>query len=260
MAIVIICSVLVLIIDYFDLPSCLLGIQITHFNETVVTSIITILGSFIAGILTLLGVIITIKENNNDKIKETKRLIKPLLKISATEYDYKWKYIQFDFNLTDESKNRDRKDISDTASITLNFKNIGQRELCDFYLCEFKSTYFCEGGNSYQLQPIIYSGDSVNINFCVYEKGAYDADKFDEVFHTLISPISFLCVFDDCVGNHYKQEFEITLFHQIAPNVPLEERALSLSIDRIKICSAPEELTNSQYKHLVEHAWICGGQ
>lgn len=260
MVVVIICSVLALIIDFFNLPSNLLGIQIANFNDTVVLSIITILGSFIAGILTLLGVIITIEENNKDKTVETKRLIKPLLKISSAEYDYKWKYIQFDFNLTDESKKRERKDISNTARVTLNFENIGQRELCEFYLCEFKSTFFYEGGHAYKLHPIIYSGDSVNINFFVYEKGSYDTDDFDEVFHTLASPISFSCLFDDCLGNHYKQEFEITLFHQVSPNIPLEESALSLSIDRINICSAPKELTDSDYKQLIENAWICEGQ
>jgi hypothetical protein len=260
MIVVVSCFVSIPIIDYLDLPSRLLGIQIDHFNETLVVSTITILGSFISGILTLFGVKMTIEYNNIEKTKETKRLIMPLLKITPGEYDYRWKYIQFDLYLTNESKKRDRKNISDTASITLNFRNIGQRELRDFYLCGFKSTYFYEGENSYQLQPIIYSEDSVNINFLVYEKGSYDADDFDEVFHALISPLSFICVYSDCLGNHYKQEFDITLFHQIIPNIPPTERALSLSADRISARSAPEELTDSQYKQLIESAWVCGGQ
>lgn len=237
--IVIICVVLILIIDYFNWLSHLIEFQMDNFNDTLVIAVVTILGSFIAGTLTLYGVIVTIQENRNDKVKETKDLIKPLLKTTSAKYDYKWKYIQFDFNFTNESRQRERKDISDTAKITLNFKNIGQRELYNFYLCEFESTYFCEGGNSYKLQPIIYSGDSVNINFYVYEKGVYDNDNSDNTFDTLISPVAFVCVFDDCLGNHYKQEFEITLFHNITPNVSPENRALSLSIDRINICSAP---------------------
>ena len=258
--IVILCTVIILIMDYYNWPSHLLGFQMDNFNNTLVASIVTILGSFIAGTLTLYGVIVTIKENRNDKVNETKNLIKPLIKITSAEYDYKWKYIQFDFLFTNESKKRERKDISDTANITLNFKNIGQRELCNFYLCEFKSTYFDEGGNSYKFHPIIYSGDSVNINFFVYEKGSYDKDNCNNMFDTFISPVTFICVFDDCLGNHYKQKFEITLFHNITPKVPLEKSALSISIDRIKICSAPMEIDSAQYKKLIGNAWECGGE
>lgn len=257
---VILSVTIIFVIDYFNLPSHSLGLQMDNFNETLVVSIVTILGSIIAGTLTLYGVIITIKENRNDKVEETKGLIKPLIKITSAKYDYKWKYIQFDFNFTDESKKRKRKDISDTANITLNFKNVGQRELYNFYLCEFKSTYFYEHGYSYKLHPIVYSGDSVNINLYIYEKGSYDNDNGDNIFHTIISPISFICLFDDCLGNHYKQEFEVTLFHNITPNIPLEKRALSLSIDRINICSAPTELDSVQYKQLINNVCGCGGE
>lgn len=258
--IVLLCILFIIIVDYYNIPSRYFGVRISYFNETIFSSTISIFGSFIAGILTLLGVVITIDENNSAKEKETKRILMPMFKISSGKYNYKWKYIQFNFDLTKESMTRNRKNIEDTAVITLNFKNIGQRELRNFYLSGFKSTYLSEAYSSYQLHPIIYADDSVNINFFIYEKGIYDNDQFDEMFHTLISPISFMCLFTDCLGNSYKQEFEITIIHQLTPKKNINERALNVSIDKINILSAPEELTEIQYIEFIKDAVMCGGQ
>ena len=106
---VILSVTIIFVIDYCNLPSYSLGLQMDNFNETLIGSIVTILGSIISGTLTLYGVIITIKENRNDKVEETKGMIKPLIKITSAKYDYKWKYIQFDFNFTDESKKENGK-------------------------------------------------------------------------------------------------------------------------------------------------------
>lgn len=237
-----------------------MGIPVDNFNTISVGAVVSIIASMIGGALTLFGVYLTIEDSKKEKANETKRLVMPMLKIKASEYDYKWKYIQFDFNFTEESKARERKDIPDTEHITINIKNVGKRELCDLYLCDFDSTFFDEGGNAYAMHPIIYSGDSVDINFCLYEKGTYDSDSREDKFHTIISPISFSCLFKDCLGNCYKQRFSITLFHSIEEGVDYNQSALCCSIDRISIDTAPKEICQEVFDSIVNNAVHCGGQ
>lgn len=237
-----------------------IGIPVGNFNEITVGAVVAIIASVVAGALTLFGVYLTIEDNKKEKASETKRLVMPMLKISASKYDYKWKYIQFDFNFTEESKLRERKDIPNTENITINIENVGQRELCNLYLSEFESTFFDEGGYSYMMHPIIYAGDSVNINFGLYEKGIYDSDLKEDKFDTLISPISFSCLYKDCLGTYYKQKFTITLFHQLKEGFGLDQKALSSSIDRITIDTAPQEITKEFFESIVENAVHCSGQ
>lgn len=260
-SIIIICIVcaLILVADGVNFFS-FIGIPIRNFNEISVGAVVSIIASVIAGALTLLGVYLTIEENKKEKKSDTKRLVMPMLKIFRSEYDYKWKYIQFDFNFTEESKLRERKDIPDTENITISIQNVGQRELGDLYLGEFDSTFFDEGGCSYAMHPIIYAGDSVNINFCLYEKGTYDSDLREDKFDTLISPISFSCFFKDCLGTCYKQRFTITLFHQLEKGCGLDQKALSSSIDRITIDTSPQEIKKEIFESITENAVQCGGQ
>lgn len=260
-SILIICIVclLLLIADGFDFFSYI-GVPVERFNGTLISAVVTIISSIIAGALTLFGVYLTIEYNKSEKTAETKRLVMPMLKISQTEYEYKWKYIQFDFNFTEESKSRERKDIENTENISINIQNVGQRELYELYLAEFESTYFDEGGHSYAMHPIVYAGDSININFGLYEKGVYDSDSKIDIFDTISSPISFSCYFKDCLGTCYKQQFTITLFHKLEEGCELNQKALSVSIDRIMIDSAPQEVTKEIFGSIAEHAVQCGGQ
>lgn len=256
---VIIMCILLLGLDYFNILSKF-NIQVGNLNELSVNAVISVISSIIAGSITLFGVYLTIEDNKKEKHAEAKRLVMPLIKISSAEYDYKYKYIQFDFNFSDESKVRERKDIPDTENITINIKNVGQRELFDLYLGEFDSSFFDEYNNTYSMHPVIYSGDSVNINFSLYEKGSYDSDSREDKFDTLISPISFSCFFKDCLGTCYKQQFTITLFHQVKEGVSLEQKALNASIDRIMIDTAPQEISEDTFNNITENAVQCGGQ
>ena len=260
-SILIICVVclLLLIADGFDFFSYI-GVPVGKFNGLLVNSVVSIIASIITGALTLLGVYLTIEDNKMEKRAETKRLVMPMLKIFRTQYDYKWKYIQFDFNFTEESKSRERKDIENTENISINIQNVGQRELYELYLAEFESTYFDEGGHSYAMHPIVYAGDSININFGLYEKGVYDSDSKEDIFDTIISPISLSCYFKDCLGTCYKQQFTITLFHKLEEGCELAQKALSASIDRIMIDSAPQEVSKEIFDSIAEHAVQCGGQ
>lgn len=199
-----------------------------------------IIGSVIGGSVTLLGVIWTIVMQREDQKEENIRLVKPLLRVTEGDYDYKHKYIQFDANLTDESRNRPRKDIANTAHITVNIKNEGQRELIDLHGGNFSGTFFDEGGKYYQLCPIIYSGDLISINFFMYEKGIYDKDLHASNLGATVSPLSFTFYYKDCLGNQYAQEFSISLLHSITKETPAEECALNISIERVEIKNAPQ--------------------
>lgn len=260
-SVLVICIVclLLLIADGFDFFSYI-GVPVERFNGTLISAVVAIIASIIAGALTLYGVYLTIEDNKMEKRAETKRLVMPMLKIFRTEYDYKWKYIQFDFNFTEESKSRERKDIENTENISINIQNVGQRELYELYLAEFKSTYFDEGGRSYAMHPIVYAGDSININFGLYEKGVYDLDSKEDIFDTISSPISFSCYFKDCLGTCYKQQFIITLFHKLEDGCELSQKALRASIDRIMIDSAPQEVSKEIFNSIAEHAVQSGGQ
>lgn len=258
-AIIFAICILVLFSDAINLFGCI-GIPVKNFNGISVSAVVSIIASVISGALTLIGVYLTIEDNKKEKFTETKRLIMPMLKITEEIYDYKCKYIQFDFHFTEESKFRNRKNIPDTENITINIKNVGQRELYDFYLGEFESTYFYEGNQSYSLHSIIYAGDSVNINFGLYENGVYGLDSREGTFDSYISPISFSCLFKDCLGTCYKQRFTITILHQLTEGLELNQKALNASIDRIIIDTAPQEISEDIYNGITENAVQCGGQ
>lgn len=248
--------VLILIADGINFFSSI-GFPVEKFNDVSVSAVVSIVASVISGSLTLVGVYLTIEDNKKEKLSETKRLIMPMIQITNSKYDYKWKYIQFDFNFTEESKIRKRKDIVDTENITINIKNVGQRELYDFCLGEFKSTFFDEGNQSYSMYPIIYSDDSVNVNFSLYEKGSYDFDLQNDKFSAYVSEISFSCFYKDCLGTCYKQAFTIALLHQITERIPLEQKALNASIERITIDSPPQEISKMIYNDIRENAVQC---
>lgn len=166
----------------------------------------------------------------------------PMLKLEKGEYDYRHKYIQFDFTFTEESKNRDRKDIPNTANVTINIKNIGQRELLNLYVGNFEATFFSENNFYYSLYPILYANDTISLNFSFYEKGMYDNDDCEEKYHTLISPMTFNFFYKDCLDNWYVQKFSLSLMHSISENIPIDEKALNIEIERINIETPPHEL------------------
>lgn len=202
----------------------------------------TIIGSVIAGALTLVGVLITILAQREDQKNENKRLVMPMLKITPDEYDYKYSYVPFDVNLTEESKVRERKDIEDTKNVTIKVTNVGQRELLELYAGDFRGTFFDEGGHFYKLHPVLYSGDSISLNLAFYEKGVYDNDLDQSCFDPTGSPIDFRFYFKDCLENWYSQDFSLWLFHSITKGIPAEESALNISIERMDIRSAPKPL------------------
>lgn len=206
----------------------------------------TIIGSVIAGALTLVGVVITILAQREDQKEENKRLVMPMLKITTDEYDYRYSYVPFDANLTEESKSRERKDIEGTKNVTIKVTNVGKRELLELYAGDFHGTFFDEGGYFYHLHPVLYSGDSISLNLAFYEKGIYDNDLDQSCFDPTGSPIDFRFYFKDCLENWYSQEFSLWFFHSITKGVPAEESALSISIERMDIRSAPKLLVGGK--------------
>lgn len=229
----------------------------TNFDQTDTLSYGgTIIGSVIAGAVTLLGVLFTILAQREDQKEENKRLVMPMLKISTDEYDYKHKYIQFDTYLTEESKKRKRKNIADTKSLTIKVTNIGQRELLEMYVGDFSGTFFAEGGHYYKLNPVVYSGDAISLNLCFYENGVYDNDQDQGNLGLLISPMECRFYFKDCLGNWYSQDFAIRFFHSITKGVPAEHSALNISIERIEIRSAPELVANETLPWIIDESKI----
>lgn len=247
---------LMLVFDGFNVFS-LLGMPVKNFNEILVAAVIAIIASVFAGALTLYGVYLTIEDNKKEKYKESKRMVIPMIDISPAEYDYRWKYVQFDFNFTNESKTRGRKDIPNTETITIEIKNVGTRELYDMHLAEFESDFFDEGNNSYSLFPIIYSSHFYKVNFCLYEKGVYDFDVKEELFHLFGSTIKFSCIYKDCLGTCYRQRFSVNVFHQLLQGCSIEEKALNVSVERITIESAPEEISEKTYNDITKKSVIC---
>ena len=238
-------SFIVLILDYCNVFSCF-GVQSNKLNSSFWSNYSALLGGIIGGALTLIGVVATIDENRKEQREEAIRLVMPMLKLFPADYDYKWQYIQFDANLTEESHLRPRKDIEDTAHVSFEIHNIGSRELHELYISNISSTFFEDGSYHHSLFPIIYSGDGYGLNLSFYEKGVYDNDKETEKFDTLISPIHFDCIFKDCLGNWYCQKFSISLMHNIKKNTPADKRALNISIERMGVQSAPKIVTEEE--------------
>lgn len=249
-------SISMLLLDYMDLLSQW-GFRVDKLNLELWSIYAVILGGLIGGALTLIGVIVTINENRKEQNEEATRLVMPMLKLFPAEYDYKWNYIQFDANLTEESRKRHRKDIADTAHITFEIRNVGSRELLELHLCNISATFFDDGGYHHSLIPIIYSGDGCCLNFYFYEKGVYDYDCASEKHDTLGSSIDFDCYYKDCLGNWYTQKMGITVMHSIAKNTPADQRALDISIERMMIKSSPERVAESTLPWACEPNRVC---
>ena len=97
--------------------------------------------------LTLYGVVITINSQYESQIEDTKRIVKPMIDVSSVdEYNYKNKYIQFDFIFPKAYPNLPRKNNVDTPNVTISLENIGTRELYNLYIGNFEATYFDDGG------------------------------------------------------------------------------------------------------------------
>lgn len=100
-------------------------------------------GNIIGGFIGLVGIYITLEYENNKTRYENKQKVIPLLEIKPIKiYEYIYKYIQFDFMFTKESWKRERKNIEDTATVSIAIKNVGYRELYDLYLGDFTSDFF----------------------------------------------------------------------------------------------------------------------
>jgi hypothetical protein len=200
-------------------------------------------GGAIGGIFAFMGIKITLENQRKEIQFENKRKALPLIDIKVGEYDYKNKYIQFDFCFTKESYERERKNIQDTANVTITLENVGQREMYDLYIGDIKSAYFKTKGEYHRIAPIVYFGKSIPLNLMFYEKGTYDNDKYKGIFNTYKSSISIQCYFKDCYDNWYHQEFSISLFHAIKPGVSEDKSALNISYESYEIMSKPIEIS-----------------
>lgn len=225
--------------------------------DAIIDAIASILGGIIGGLFTYRGVKITIDNDRKRSNFENKKNVLPLLKLNIEEYDYKNKYIQFDFIFTDESKARKRKDILNTQNITFSINNVGMRELYDLYIADIQSTFFKTDYDCYNICPVIYSNDKISLNFSLYEMGSYDSDSKDEKYDLLISPITFNCYFKDCYGNWYFQTVSISLFHNIEKNTPIENKALNASIEGFNVLSSPKEIDEKDLPWKKEENKIC---
>ncbi|MGN1379181.1 MAG: hypothetical protein ACI4XR_02135 [Bacilli bacterium] len=127
--------------------------------DTIINAIASIIGGLIGGLFTYIGVKITINNEKKQSDFENKKNVLPLLKLDTEEYDYKNKYIQYDFIFTDECKKRKRKNIPDTENITFSINNVGMRELYDLHIADIQSTFFKTDCDCYSICPIIYAND-----------------------------------------------------------------------------------------------------
>lgn len=201
------------------------------------------IGGAIGGIFAFFGIKITLENQRKEIQFENKKKALPYIDVKTSNYDYKYKYIQFDFCFTEESKKRGRKDITDTAKVTVALENVGLRELYDLYIGDIESTYFKATSDYFYTRPIVYCNKSMELNLYFYEKGSYDNDNLESRHHALISPLIFKCYFRDCYDNWYYQKFSISLIHSITPNVSIDQRALNINFERYEILSQPIEIS-----------------
>lgn len=179
--------ILLFILDYYDIPSRL---GLFSYSDSKVwlqfslTATISIISAILGFCATIFAVKLTISDQEKVRSHDNRIAVLPLLDISKEnlDYDYRNNYIQFDFVFTEESKNREPKDIPDTANVTISLKNVGQRELYDLHITNVKSTFFKERVNNstHKLNKMIYKNQDLLINFTFYELGTYDNDSFDE--------------------------------------------------------------------------------
>ena len=217
----------------------------------------SIVGGIIGGAFTYLGVRITLYNQRNQSDYENRKNVLPLLKPYASDYDYKYRYVSFDFVFTEESKSRKVRDIANTSKISFELKNVGQRELYDLKIGNISSTFFKENINNktqsgedkknyYNICPIIYKNDSICINFYLKELGFYNNDSRPDLYDSLISPIEFDAYFSDCYDNFYKQSIEVRISHKINKETKDLEPALQVFIERTNVLSAPELLDKNK--------------
>lgn len=236
-------------LDYYNIPSHLgltknLSTQ-TWLGNSLIYGV-TILAAIIGAFVTIRSVRLSIEEQARVRVSENKKNALPLLRVSEEkDYDYRYKYIQFSCLFTEESKLRKRKDIADTANVTIKIENVGMRELYELWIGDINNIYFREDNSIdkyHNMYPIIYKDNYVCINLSFYEMGNYDNDDLDYKYHTLISPMSFNCYFRDCYDNWYYQTLQISLMHQIVENIPIEQRALNISVSNAQVISPPIEI------------------
>jgi hypothetical protein len=236
-------------LDYYNIPSKFgwgKNLDLKIWLNNIFIYGVTILAAGIGAFVTIRSVMLSIEEQGRVRTSENKKKALPLLRVSEEkEYDYRYKYIQFSSLFTEESKVRERKDIIDTAKVTIKIENVGMRELYDLWIGDIDNTFFKENNGEYQyhnMYPVIYKDDYVCINLCFYEMGNYDNDNWDSKYHTLISPMSFNCYFRDCYDNWYYQTLQISLMHQVVENSPINQRALNISVSNAQIISPPIEI------------------
>jgi len=239
--------IVIFYIDYYNIPSQLgwsKSMDVSVWLEVIMTYVVTIIAAVIGAVVTIKSVQLSINLQEQNRLEEKKKDVLPLLKVEREkEYDYRYKYLQFDCLFTEESKARERKNLANTAHATIRIKNIGMRELYDFYICNIESTYFKEKNEIHYMYPIIYKDDGVCINFYFYELGNYDNDLKEDKYHIINSPIKFDCYFKDCYGNWYYQTLETQIIHKIIENVPIDEKGIDISIHNTNVINAPVEIS-----------------
>lgn len=243
--IIILFPIIIFYMDLFNFPSKMgLTNNVNYYEwlNIIFTYSVSILSALIGAYMTIRSVKLSISEQEKVRKEDEKKKALPLLKISEGLYDYRHKYIQFNCFITNESNKRVRKDIEDTANITIRLINVGMRELYDLYICNIQSDVFKEDSLNYIVCPIIYKDDDVCINFYFYEMGNYDNDKTCDKYHTKISFMRFDCYFKDCYNNWYYQKFKIGLMYNLDKNIPENKKALNISINNTEIDSPPIEV------------------
>lgn len=105
-----------------------------------------------------------------------------------------------------------------------------------------QSSVFKEDNEYHKMYPIIYKDDSVYINLVFYEMGKYDNDLSDEKYHTMINFITFKYYFKDCYNNWYYQKLQVSLTYNLMKDIPMNERALNISVNNTEILTPPIEI------------------
>lgn len=237
--------------DFFNIPSRIGWINTMDSKiwlECIFNYTVTILSAIIGAFITIQSVKLSINDQEKVRIEENKKKALPLLKIdNAEHYDYRYKWVRFNCIFTEESKERERKDISNTARVTLKINNVGMRELYNLCIGDFESIFF-KPENEYQyISPIVYKDDNININLFFYEMGCYDNDLSRDNLNDTVSWIEFKCYFKDCYENWYYQTLKLSLIHKVIADKPLEQRALEIRIMDTEVASTPKEI---EYKNL----------
>lgn len=226
--------ILVYIIDINDLLSGW-GVPVHHLNSDLWAIIIALISSFIAGGLTLLGVKVTLDEQHSQQMEENRKLVMPMLWLEEDTYDERRRNISFDLEPTDE--NKQEKNISRSAALSLKITNVGARELRHMHLADFESKDFKAHTKCCDIYPMIYSRDSCVINLCFY-----DSDAVTDKHPPMNSDISFNCYYQDCLDTWYYQTANITLLLSSATDAAPGDPALNISFEKIEIYSEPIEI------------------